>query len=862
MKSGGPQTGNNTTLLRSLAYDENIWKTAVECSGLGIWFWNLSNDELYFSDSYYRMLGYEPGEFDSRTEYWASITYPDDVKTVNSIIEHYFEKRDFEQVLMMEYRVRCKDGSYRWILEKGKVSEYDDEGYPVKMIGTMIEIDEMKEFGHILRESNEKFRTLVENTDDIIMQFDRELRFVYVNPGVVRLTSTRAGEFIGKSMEEMGLPEELIAELGTALVQVFETGERKRAQLRLPFGMWMEWNLAPLFDVDGNVESIIAASRDITLHKRIESELQTKKDNLEALFMNSTDAIVRCSAERKIDTINPKFAEIFGFMEEECEGQDVNELIVPDGRLDEAIMLDEASLAKETFVKETVRLRKDMTPIHVNIKAIPIIINEDTKGYYGIYTDITEKKKALDDLKESEELFRTLVENASDGIAIIQDGIIQYANKQVVDIIGYTAEEIIGTPLSRYIHADYIDELNDNYRKRISGQSAGNLFEAILLHKNGSNIEVEFNSNITMYKLRPADFVLIRNIQERKKVEERIKYLSFHDKLTGLYNRAFFEEELKRLDTERCLPLSLLMGDVNGLKVANDVFGHEEGDKLLQQIAQLFHEIFRKEDIIARVGGDEFAVILPNVDFHVLNEIVDRIKERCSSGQGEKIPLSISMGYATKTKPEQDISVVLNQAENSMYNNKLVESRSIRSSIIASLRQTLDERTHETEKHAQRLKDYSVKIGKKLGLDISWLNELELLAMLHDIGKIAIPDSILNKPGLLTEQEHAIMQKHSEIGYRIASTTPELVIIADGILSHHERWDGKGYPQGLAGEEIPLISRIVAVVDAFDAMVNDRIYRKAITREAAIEEIKKCSGAQFDPRIVGVFLGILETEDA
>jgi diguanylate cyclase (GGDEF)-like protein len=354
--------------------------------------------------------------------------------------------------------------------------------------------------------------------------------------------------------------------------------------------------------------------------------------------------------------------------------------------------------------------------------------------------------------------------------------------------------------------------------------------------------------------------IVFRDVTLEKQKEDEVRYLGYHDKLTGLYNRTYFEEALTSLDNEASMPLGLIMGDCNGLKMVNDVFGHEAGDKLLNSIAEMFKSICGDDDIVARVGGDEFAIILPRTSSEKANFIISSIKKMCSDGIVDSVSPSIALGYAIKTNMNKDINTVYKLAEDRLYNNKLVESKSIRSSIISSLKKTLEERTHETEAHAQRMKELSVRMGKKMDLYDNELDELSLLAMLHDIGKIAIPDYILGKPDKLTESEWKIMKSHCEIGYRIAAASPELAHIANLILSHHERWDGTGYPQELKGEDIPLLSRIIAVVDAYDAMTSDRSYHAAVSREIAQKELERCSGTQFDPSIIEKFIEVISRE--
>ncbi len=349
-----------------------------------------------------------------------------------------------------------------------------------------------------------------------------------------------------------------------------------------------------------------------------------------------------------------------------------------------------------------------------------------------------------------------------------------------------------------------------------------------------------------------------RDITERRKKESKILYLTYHDALTGLYNRAFFEEELNRLDTQRQLPLSIITGDINGLKLINDAFGHAEGDKMLVEMAKILRMCSREEDIVARTGGDEFYILLPQTEVQEARAIFERINSTCeeyiNKMDRESYFASIALGYATKTHAEEPIGRILRDAEEFMYRRKLFEYKSIHSSILSSIKSTMFEKSHETEEHAERLAELSKKLGQVLGLSDDKIVELELLSTLHDIGKISIDGSILTKQGALTEREWLEIKKHPEVGYRITQASQDLIHISEYILCHHERWDGKGYPQGLSAEDIPLLSRVIAVVDSYDAMTEDRVYRKAMTKAEAIREMKRCSGTQFDPKIVEIFI--------
>jgi diguanylate cyclase len=492
----------------------------------------------------------------------------------------------------------------------------------------------------------------------------------------------------------------------------------------------------------------------------------------------------------------------------------------------------------------------------------PIMDGDSVIQIVGSSRNITKLKEWEDEVARQRQLFKVTLHSIGDAVITTDtENRIVMLNKAAEELTEWSQEEATGRFLCEVmtIANEKKDGLLDYSADQTQMDGNQQREYKILTSRNGNKKII--SSSEAFIKDESANIlglvIVFRDVTEEKQKEAEVRYLGYHDKLTGLHNRTYFEEVLNRLDSKTYLPLGIIMGDCNGLKMVNDVFGHEEGDKLLKHIGDIFKSICGDDGIIARVGGDEFAIILPCTSLERINFIISSIKQMCEIRNSDPIIPSIALGASIKTDSNEDIKKVYKLAEDRMYNNKLVESKSMRSSIIASLKKTLEERTHETEAHAQRLRELSTKIGKVMGLYDNDLDELSLLAMLHDIGKIAIPDYILNKPAELTEDEWKIMKSHCEIGYRIAVASPDLAHIANLILSHHERWDGTGYPQGLKGKEIPLLSRIITVVDAYDAMTSDRPYHAAIASEVALKELQRCSSTQFDPHIVEKFIEVI-----
>ena len=462
----------------------------------------------------------------------------------------------------------------------------------------------------------------------------------------------------------------------------------------------------------------------------------------------------------------------------------------------------------------------------------------------------------LESLKTSEERNRRLITQMEQGLAVHEvlvdeegksiDCNFLYVNNSFERLTGLESKHIIGKTLSE-IMPDSKEFLTREYARLLKNR------ESIRYEKYFEQFKKYFE--VVAYSPEPQQVaVIISDITERKKKEEEVYFLSNHDYLTEVYNRRYYEEALVSIDRKENLPLSLVISDVNGLKLINESFGHNLGDELLKKVASVILKECRDSDIVARLSGDEFIMLLPKTDELDTAKIVKRMKKAAMKESIGAIDFSISFGYETKTSIDQNIQEVLKKAEDNMFRHKLYESASIKNKTIDLIMNTLYEKSSREMLHSKRVSEICEKIALQMNFDQDDISQVKAAGLIHDIGKMGIDEKILNKPGGLDQDEWKKIQRHPEIGYRILSSSSEFSELARYVLEHQERWDGKGYPKQLMGEEISIQARIIGVADAFDAMTCDRAYRKGLSVEEAVSEIKKCAGTQFDPVVAHVFV--------
>ncbi len=471
----------------------------------------------------------------------------------------------------------------------------------------------------------------------------------------------------------------------------------------------------------------------------------------------------------------------------------------------------------------------------------------------------------IDQLAKSEYNLRHITDNMTDIIIQVDSaGKFVYISPSLFAITGWQPEELLGSNFFDLVHpedaADALNIVRESIREGVSGRAE---FRLKTRQDRYKWLEGIGRANYNNAGEVIGGIINYREIEERKKAEKEIQYLVDYDVLTKLYNRSFFERRILELDNSCTVPTAILVCDVDGLKLVNDTLGHTVGDRLLLNAAKLLKNYSPAKATVARIGGDEFAVLVPDYDDEKLSELLDSL--RCAMKQindaSSDMPISISLGYAIRVSPQEKMMEAFKRADEAMYREKLMHSRSNRSAIVEVVMKALEARDYITEGHGDRMQNIVVALGEAIGMHEHEINDLCLFARFHDIGKVGVPDQILFKQDKLTSEEYAEMKKHCEIGFRIVQSSPDFVHIADWILKHHEWWDGNGYPLGLKGGDIPLQCRVLAIADAFDAMMNDRPYRKAKDIEEIKIELRRCAGSQFDPILTEYFLTILETHD-
>ncbi len=564
-------------------------------------------------------------------------------------------------------------------------------------------------------------------------------------------------------------------------------------------------------------------------------------------------------SELFIDNINSYYTpmiDISGLIDENDKNPFISIGIVPlvtTGKLLGAIII--ASRARD---KMSVECKLIIETIATRVSGIITRINgeEKLKRINHILEDLNTK------LKKSEEKYRAVLENQTDLISrFYHDGTVSYANSAYCRFFNIPKENLVGQRFAPTIHRDDKDRTQFHLHTLGPDRPVATIENRVVLG-DGSIRWVDWTDRAIMSE----DGTIIeyqssgRDVTERKTLEERLQFMSLHDALTGLHNRAYFDEQMKMLADGRYLPAGVIVSDLNALKIVNDALGHQMGDTLLITAASVLRSCFRGSDIVARIGGDEFAVLLPNATKESIIQTVERIKKTIHTQRESNpdIPLSLSIGYSVRTKKSTTMEEIFAEADDAMYQEKENQRDFTRGLVLTSLLRSLDRIEPYRSEHMTRVRDYSLGLAMEADLPEKEVKRLHLASRYHDIGMISIPQELLLKDDFLRPDEEELLKRHVDFGARIAEAHPFLRDISQIIQHHHERWDGKGYPSGLAREDIPLLSRIIAICDAYDSMTTHPLYHPLRTKEQALDEITGFSGTQFDPILVPLFVRLMK----
>ncbi len=481
-------------------------------------------------------------------------------------------------------------------------------------------------------------------------------------------------------------------------------------------------------------------------------------------------------------------------------------------------------------------------------------------------TALETSRQTQESLKASEDKYYTLFNQMTTGVYLHDlKGRIKDVNPEACRQLGYKRRELLTMtifdllakkePSINLPHQEILERWNSwQPGERYS-------FEAEHQHKNGTVVPVLVSTGLTYQEGEKMLLATVQDITDRKQYEAELTRLSLHDQLTGLYNRHYFYSELERLEDSREYPIAIISADVDSLKLVNDTLGHLEGDWYLVTAAKLIKEVVRKSDLLARVGGDEFSVILPRTNQHTGEKLIARmrnnIKKHNLAVTKDGLPLSISLGLAVSLTSAQSLEETYRLADSFMYKEKLKNCTESREMIVKAIFDRKLELDDHLKDYDQEIESLCKKLGQLANLSPREVEDMLLMAKARNVGMITVPKNIINKPGKLTEDEMEIVRQHVERGYQIALASNELRSVAKLILHHHENWDGSGYPAGLKGNAIPVACRILAIVAAYKALLTEKPYRGAASHQEALEELKKMAGVFYDPVLTEKFIAVV-----
>lgn len=883
---------------------EALLSEAQRMARMGSWKYDIAADMVTWSSGAALIYDLPAEKVSMSRADFNQLVHPDDRNAVSlADEEHFAGKKPYE----MNFRIVTGRGEVRWVHETGQ-TVMDETGRPEYQLGTVQDITQIMAAADEIKKLLKENETIFNGTQDalFLVQVLENGQFRYLR------SNASYNQKLGVQLEGKTPEEVWGSRQAKSISDHYARCLREKTcifyeeQLELPKGkLLFATTLTPIFE-NGKPAYIVGSRVDITQKRQSELLLQQnlhRSEMLVRLFRYDAASVhdfLDFALQQALDMTQSKVGYIYLYDEttQQFTLNSWSKNVMPQcaiAQKDSVYQLEntgiwgEAVRQRRTIILNDFQaphpLKKGYPEGHVSLTkymTLPIFSRGHIVAVVGVgnkkmdYTHLdavhlsllmenawaqVERMKAERKLKEEKERFRITLLSVGDGVLSTDKyGNIETINDVSQRLTGWSREQAAEQAFEEVFHivCEATGLRCDNPVQKVisTGEISTENTYVLLLSRDGGATPVHLSASPIKDEKGALQGVVVvfRDVTQDREKQNRIEYLSYHDQLTGLFNRRYYQEEADRLQGQDIFPMGIIMADVNGLKLTNDAFGHTMGDRLLQETARLLTEVCPPDSTVARLGGDEFVILLPYHQERELETIVKQIRLRAAQTAVGNVQLSVSLGYDVKIKSKQDLQDVLKNAEDYMYRRKLFESPSMRGRTIQTIIHTLYEKNRREERHSERVSQLAEAIGQALSMDERSVSELKMAGLLHDIGKIAIAEHILNKKDILTEAEWNEIKRHPEIGYRILSAGNDMAELAGYVLEHHERWDGNGYPKGIKETEISLQGRILAIADAFDAMTHSRTYRAVIPSQEAAQELRRSAGTQFDPQLVDIFI--------
>lgn len=717
---------------------------------------------------------------------------------------------------------------------------------------------------------------ILERLCDSFLALDTDGRITYINEKAAQVCGRRREGLTGKSLWDKSLWEEFPEGVGARFQEACREAARTKTPLQLeafcsPQGRWFGYQVYPAPD------GLSLLFRDVTEQREARQRLEESEQRYRSLFEQNVDAVFTFDLEGRFVDANPACETVSGYGPEELRHASFLPLVVPEDR-ERILAVMERAMRGEAQHEEIAILHKSGRRVELNVAKVPVVVGGAVVGVYGIAKDITARKQAEAALRESETWLRAIAEAGPVPMTITRwsDGMVFYANRHVRDLFGVPPDqEVVG----RSTEGFFISQADrEGLIGALTERGHVQNWECRVRRADGTPFWTSGAFQRMVYRGEDAIFSVYRDVTEHKQLLEEARAEADRDPLTGLLNHRAFH---KRLEEEvegahrSGTSLAIAVLDLDNFKFFNDAYGHAVGDEVLRRVAGVLRDACRGGDTLARFGGDEFALLMPDIG---PDTTADGVQARLAAGLGGirwrppgagcAIPIALSAGVALFPAEAPTRLAVMQIADERLLRAKSgmgvdAEAQRVRGamresvqgfSMLDALVAAVNNKDRYTRKHSEDVMTHSLEIARRLGLTEAERHTVSVAALLHDVGKIGIPDQILRKPGELTTEEFEAVKMHPNIGAAIVAAVPGLAAILDAVRHHHERWDGGGYPDGLRGEETPQLARLLAVADAYSAMTTDRPYRQGLAAAAARRLLAQGAGTQWDPACIQAFL--------